>query len=379
MIEILVLGDVCPRWGNVEQFATGDPERVFHDLLFYFQEADYVVGNLEAPITTCEGKLTKTSMNLRAEPADATLLKKAGIDALSLANNHILDYGVSGLEDTISILNTIGISTYGADTLGQEAKALKFMKDSTTIAFLSFAEREFNTNRDYPKGANLWDDIDGMRDIRRAKEEADYLIVQYHGGIEEYEYPSPLLQKKCRAMIEAGADLVTCQHSHCVGTREKWGHGEILYGQGNTVFGYEKNNSSWNDGLLIRILIDNGFSVEYIPITAKPDGVFIQKSENAILFLESFEERSVKISDNEWVKSEWLAFCKKQKNTYLPLMCCWGRGLNKVNRVLRGRLFDLFTTGRSRMSAMNIIRCDAHREVLQTILEQDFYHGETGE
>ena len=99
----------------------------------------------------------------------------------------------------------------------------------------------------------------------------DYLIVLNHGGIEYYKFPSPLLQRKCREMVKCGADFVVCQHSHCIGTAENFLNGTILYGQGNSVFGYKDNSDSWNNGLLVKLTLSDleQKRIEYIPISAK--------------------------------------------------------------------------------------------------------------
>lgn len=89
------------------------------------------------------------------------------------------------------------------------------------------------------------------------------MIVLYHGGKEQYRYPSPNLQKTCRKLVEKGADLVVCQHSHCIGCREEYLQGTIVYGQGNFLFDDEENEY-WQTSLLI--MISDDFEVKYIPL-----------------------------------------------------------------------------------------------------------------
>ena len=352
---VYVLGDICPRWGNSEQFSTGNPYDVFHEIIDLFSEADLVIANLEAPATYSGKQLKKNSMNLRLEPTDIKVLSKAGIHGLALANNHILDYGVEGVTDTIRNIQEEGMFCYGAGTEEAARRPQIVSLDGVRIGLLSFAEQEFNCAKDYGVGANMWDDLESIACIRNTKKMCDYLVIQYHGGIEEYPYPSPRLQKKCRAMAEAGANLVTCQHSHCVGTRERWKNTEILYGQGNSVFGYEVNNDEWNIGVLIKIEISEGIEVSYIPIEASKDGEHLMSKSNTLDYLTKF-----------YKKSEML------RASYLPMLFSWGRVANKLNRIFKGRIINIFTKEKSRMNAMNLIRCEAHREVLATILEKEF-------
>lgn len=370
---IYILGDICPRWGNSKQFDSNDEKIVFNEIIDLISDADLVIANLEAPATLSEKKLVKNSMNLKTQPSDLLLLKKAGIDAVSLANNHILDYGVVGLEDTICSCEEAGLCFYGAGTIEDAAMPHFINLNGKKIGILAFAEHEFNCAVDYEKGANLWDDLEGIKAISDAKGKCDYLIVQYHGGIEEYIYPSPYLQKKCRAMCEAGADLVTCQHSHCIGTREEYCGAEILYGQGNCIFGYEQNNNAWNQGLIIKIDFLENVNISYIPITASAEGEHILDETKSNELLDKFFENSKKLSNSEFIKDNWKQFCLSNKDSYLPMLFSWGKIANKVNRITKGKIISFFTTSKSRMNSMNLIRCDAHNEVMATILENDFY------
>ena len=82
---------------------------------------------------------------------------------------------------------------------------------------------------------------------------------------EHYRYPSPYLQKVCRKMVEKGANLVVCQHSHCIGSYETYNNSTIVYGQGNFIFN-KHDNEYWNSSLLIKLRFEKGIKVEYIPI-----------------------------------------------------------------------------------------------------------------
>jgi len=373
-IRIVVLGDICPAWGFSEQFATGNAEDVFHDILPLLQSADIAVANMEAPATDTNQKLRKNSVNLKAKPTDIAVLKSSGIDGVALANNHILDYGTQGLEDTVSSLDKNGVFYFGLS--GAENYSALHISDINgyKIGFLAFAEREFNCAIDYGTGAVLWDDLESPGIIRSAKSICDYLIIQYHGGIEHYVYPSPYLQKKCRAMADAGADFVTCQHSHIIGSHEKWNGSEILYGQGNAIFGANNNVKGWNEGLIAKITFGEEIKIEYIPIKAHEDGEYLATDEEAEEILGNLEENSKNITDPDFIQTRWNEFCKIHSYEYLPMAFARGRVFNKINRVTKGRLIYIFTNRVSRRNAMNLIRCDAHKEVLQTILENDYYY-----
>ena len=380
--RLVILGDICPQWGFPDLFSTRNPEKVFHNILPVLKNADYVVANLECPATDSNSKLDKNSINLKARPSDIEVLYNAGIRAVSLANNHILDYGVKGLNDTINTLSKVGIAHYGAGTVNSAADPFFLNVQDFVIGFIAFAEHEFNCAIDYGVGASKWDDIYGLNAIRNAKKKCDYLIVQYHGGIENYKYPSPLLQKKCRAMAEVGADYITCQHSHIIGTREKWGSAEIIYGQGNTVFGYnEKNGSWWNNGLMCVVDIKrNGKQIvantSYVPIVALSDGEYLADNETKKTILSAFESDSLCIKDDGFVSDQWKCYCEKISNSYLPMCFAWTKNMVRANKLLNGMLIKLLVGKKQKRNAMNIIRCDAHREVITTILENNYYYNQ---
>jgi poly-gamma-glutamate synthesis protein (capsule biosynthesis protein) len=215
--------------------------------------------------------------------------------------------------------------------------------------------------------------LDSFDDIRNLRPQCDYLVVLYHGGIEHYEYPSPLLQKKCRKMVEVGADLVLCQHSHCVGAAETYRGGTIVYGQGNTVYGYRARSPGWNRGLVVLVRLEEArerrVTIEYVPIVAGEHGIDLMPAEQARSFLDEWHERSRQAADAAFLCHCWRRFCRDQAAHYLPLLYGLGRTLNYANRKLRNRLVDVLYTPKRMRITCNLIRCEAHHEVLQAILE----------
>ena len=94
-------------------------------------------------------------------------------------------------------------------------------KDGLKVGIYVCAEHEFSIATEKLPGANPFDPLWSLDHIQKLKQQCDYVVVLYHGGKEEYRYPSPELQKVCRRISEKGADLVLCQHSNCVGCQEE--------------------------------------------------------------------------------------------------------------------------------------------------------------
>lgn len=367
-IKICILGDVCPQWGFRESFDKQDESLIFGDVVPELKNATFSVCNLEAPASRRGKRINKCGPCLRCNPEDLEVLKAVGINVLSMANNHILDYGKEALLDSIDAC--AGCYTFGAGKNQAEAEKPLFLSENgQTIGMISYAEEEFNGARRDSAGANLFDPYSSLPKIKRVKAICDYLIVLYHGGIEHYALPSPLLQKKCRAMADAGADLILCQHSHCIGTREKYHGAEILYGQGNAIFG-RRGDSAWDTGLLTTVVLsEDGNRVSYRAFSAKEQGIsFLLPEENQAV-LDRMDQLSQKLDDEEFIKSSWDKFCAGITPMDMPMLLGWNRIFNKLNRILKNRLVKWFMNRKKAMIAMNLIRCDSHHEVIQTILE----------
>lgn len=368
LVTICILGDICSAWGFRESFDLGDESKVFGDVLPLLQQADYTVANLECPLSLRGTPAQKTGPRLRGKPSDLQVLKRAGIKAVSLANNHILDYGQDAFLDTIQGLRTEKINFFGAGADPKAAKAPLIVEiKGWKIGFLSFAEEEFSIVSDKRGGAHLFDPYTAFAEISETRSRCDYLILLYHGGIEHYPLPSPLLQKKCRSMVSSGADLVLCQHSHCIGTLEDYKGGKILYGQGNAVFGIREGKMQWNLGMLAELSLAPGKTeLSFRVFVAKQDGIVLYEGESERL--EQMYEDSARLGDSSYIQNQWDTFCLRQEPGYVAELMGWGRAKNKLNR-LCGNILVKRLSRKKKMISMNLIRCDSHREVIQRILE----------
>ena len=371
-INIRILGDICPSRRYCSFFDDNSSREIFGRIFDELHAADVVIANLEAPISGRGSPIKKCGACLRGKPEDAKLLREANISALSLANNHILDYGPEALKDTIHISSENHIATFGAgDTIDSARRPLFFHCKKYVIGVIAFCEEEFSAAYSDRSGANLFDPYVSITDIYEAKKRCDCLIVLYHGGIENYEFPSPLLQKKCHKMVDAGVDVILCQHSHCIGTRERYKGAEILYGQGNALFGRMENDSAWNRGLLANINISqDGVQVSYRLFEATNSGIEYVCRKDEERFFSDMEQRSEVLAEPASIRKLWIDFCNGQRAEYFPALYGFGRVWNKINRVLNNALIRLLISRKKQRTTMNLIRCDAHREVVQTILEE---------
>lgn len=367
--KIIIFGDVCPDNDYRKIFDKGCSalsEEIIHEI----KDAEYVVANFECPATNENKPITKCGPNLKAKPEDLQVLLKNGINVLSLANNHIFDYGINGVIDTLNTCHNHGFHIFGAGINRNEAdKPLIIELSNKKIGFLSFAEEEFNIAGECSPGASLFDPYYSFDKISALKSKVDSVVVLYHGGIEHYIYPTPLLQKKCKRMVEAGADLVLCQHSHCIGTLERYLGKTILYGQGNSIFGYREGNDKWNEGLLVEFDVDSN-DVFFKLMNATPDGIIFADAKHSDDRINSMIKQSEILKDSNAIKDLWIEFVEQHKALYYSMLLGKNRIYNKLNRILKNKLIDISYRKIEQMITMNILRCDSHREVLVTMLEE---------
>lgn len=366
-VELLVGADIVPTKSNKQFFINGDMEQIIdNELLNVLKSVDYRIFNLETPLSDVESPIEKCGPNLIATTTTINGIKKLGVDFLTLANNHILDHGIAGLETTKSILDKAGIAYSGVgDNLKDASKAYIFKLNGYEIGIYCCAENEFSIATKRTAGVNPFDPLESLDYIVALKESADFVIVLYHGGKEHYRYPSPNLQKVCRKIVDKGADLVVCQHSHCIGCKEDFNNGTIVYGQGNFLFDASENEL-WQTSLLIKIIFNDGKTdIEYIPIIKNKNGVkladFSQKNE----ILKKFHERSNNILDEEFVENEYSLFSEKYLNMYLRNGVPYENSLplRVLNKLSNSKWFIKHLDRHHKLAILNSIECEAHREL----------------
>lgn len=366
-MRILIGADVVPTASNFDLFRAGDAmSLVGEELLEISKKADYRIFNLEVSLCDIATPIEKCGPALIA-PADTVAGYKAlGANMLTLANNHILDQGQSGLQTTLKTLDEVGIAYVGAGEL-EMAKCAKFVElDDKKIGIYACAEHEFSIASENTPGANPFDPLESLDHIAEMKKECDYAIVLYHGGKEHYRYPSPYLQRVCRKMVEKGADLVVCQHSHCVGCEEKYNGGTIVYGQGNFLFDYS-DSEFWQTGMLVSLNCDG--EVSYIPLKKHGNSVRLAEGNEAAEIMNCFAKRSEEIKQDEFIEKKYEEFANSMIKQYLFSFSGLKRSfVYKVfDKLSRHRMTNFILenkyTKAKKLALQNFIECEAHREL----------------
>ena len=317
-MKVVFCGDTSPTIDNNHLFQAGDLDTLFNDTLPLYRQADFEVLNLEVALSDQNTPIKKIGPPLAATPAAAQVLKDAGFTHCGLSNNHFYDMGKEGVADTLAALEKAGLGTTGFGMNKEESeKDLVLEKDGKTLCVIAVCEHEYSYALEDRMGCREFDPFETPLAVRAAKEKYDRVVVMYHGGKEQCHYPSPRLYKACHAMAKSGADLILCQHSHCVGTYEQFEGCHIVYGQGNFHFAkeaYREKFEDWHEGLVVSYdAIEN--KVEFTPLMAENGCIRLANEAEKARILDGFASRSKSLQDGTW-RDGWHAFCVKNQEFY---------------------------------------------------------------
>lgn len=345
-----------------------------------FATTDYRVVNLEAPLTSNEpkNKILKTGPHLRSS-AETMIpyMKQLKVDMVTLANNHILDYGAKGLIDTFDILKENQINHVGADiNLHDATKPFSIEKDGMKIAILNLAENEWSIAAEDKPGANPLDIIDNLNQIKKAKATHDKVLCIIHGGHEYYHLPSPRMVKQYRFYAENGSDAIVGHHTHCISGYEVYKDVPILYGLGNFLFTLPSKCEDWYVGLLAQLEIERGkpVSFELIPLRQekKTFKTALLEDEKRSATIQQIDEINTVILNKTTLQNSWDDFIQKSSNQYLNYLVLTNTSGNRYLRAGLNRMGidKLFLNKPYLRRILNIMRCEAHADRMKASINK---------
>ena len=229
---------------------------------------DLALGNLEAPLASAGREYTAKRFRFRVDGRAAGALRRAGFGVLTLANNHVMDFGAEGLQSTVRTLDAQGIGHVGAgDTLEDARRPAIVSVNGARIAFLAYS---LTHPDEFYAGRGKAGTAPGLpryiaEDIAHARTVADSVVVSFHWGGEGEARPKPYQVRVAHRAIECGADLVVGHHPHVLQGIERYGRGVILYSLGNFTFGSMSRTAG--ESAIARIVLDGGVTeVELVPL-----------------------------------------------------------------------------------------------------------------
>lgn len=217
--------------------------------------ADLFMVNQEFPFTDRGTAAEDKQFTFRLPPEKVSILQEMKVDIVTLANNHILDFGQEGLLDSCQILDEAGIVYVGGGEDLNRARELKTMEaGGRTIGFLGtcrvYMDASWAAGPSHPGVFSTYDPAQAIEAIKKAKDQCDYLVVYVHWGVERETEPKEYQKTMGRQYIDAGADLVVGSHPHVLQNIEYYKGKPIVHSLGNFVFG-----SSIPETALLKIVL----------------------------------------------------------------------------------------------------------------------------
>jgi|APSaa5957512622_1039677.scaffolds.fasta_scaffold39029_2 poly-gamma-glutamate capsule biosynthesis protein CapA/YwtB (metallophosphatase superfamily) len=373
--SLLILGDI--HAGAASPSHDSASWRIAPSLLSIMGNAGACIANLEGVLGDHRETALKTGKPSLGTTDLARQLRAWHISLVSLANNHAFDFSSNGLGTTLAALSEDGIRHVGAGINQDDAWKHENIRFGTTdVAILGISHNEFGITHGNQGGVAGFDEYMALRSIHRAKAESDRVVILYHGGIEYLRYPSPQLRRRCRFLVEAGADAIICQHSHIAGASEMINGKAIIYGQGDFIartrhpsiqaascpaniiaIRFDVNSANCEFRLLpIRIRAEKGYSVQRLSAEEMTEAMQEMENLNELI-----------LDEGRWLR-EWESFVSHRG----PILEAQLAQASVLRHRLARRMsfFRKTLTGKHRTSIENLIRCEAHREPLIDWLQE---------
>ena len=257
--RLLFCGDVMLDWGIRDVCAKEGYAYPLKKISGFLSSFDYCFCNLECPVSsTGEPHIDKKYIFL-AEPESVEVLVRGSIRGVSLANNHMLDFGMDAMLNTAAILAKNGIRSTGAGLDYDDAHLpVLAVINSSRIAISAYTNIGYaDTYATRTSPGLAMASADAIRkDIQRLRNYNDIIIIVLHWGDEYSDYPTQGQIDLAHAVIDSGADAVIGHHSHVYQGVEIYRKKPIFYSLGNFLFG--STNENGRDNIVAALWIKGG-------------------------------------------------------------------------------------------------------------------------
>lgn len=371
-IKLLFAGDFAPV-GRYEDIVLECGNQILGDTLEYVKNADLSFINLECPLTFSDDAVRKDGPNLKANPEAIESLKDFSV--IGLANNHIMDFGLAGLRDTIAAIDHAGLKSVGADENIHDASE-PYVSEirGKKIALIAIADRELNQATFGTPGVAPIDPVENYSQVIEAKKCSDIVIVTIHGGNEYFAYPRPKFRKFCHFLIDLGVSAVICHHPHVPGAYEYYKGKPIFFSLGNALFDHSKPPVGWQEAYFVQIVFDSGTlcikDVEIIPFSQSVTqrGLRLLKGSKAADLVKKVDRYRAILADEDAWETEWRHYLSHHSSDYVtkqysPFLF---RGVFQLSKAIG--LEKLLLRSVNVPKKLNMLQCDAHRDALEDIL-----------
>ncbi|MEK7473746.1 MAG: CapA family protein [Patescibacteria group bacterium] len=256
----------------------------------WFESFDYAVANLEGPVTDMRRSPVK-SVDFLFDPTVIPVLKAQGIDAVSQANNHALDQGTVGYNDSVRRLREAGLLVFGHQVDDGPVAFATTTIHELRIAFLGFNTTDNAMNREQAASA-----------IALAKEEADTVIASVHWGNEYRSRPDASSVQTAHWLIDQGVDVVIGGHPHWTQGISSYKDKPIAWSLGNFIFDQDFSTQT-RQGLAVALTVSKPLASDFSHLTLEPIPIHIDRSQPRIV---EGEERAKRLDELANISDESL-------------------------------------------------------------------------
>ena len=301
----IVLGDAIERLCEEE-----DPARLRETLWAGAGTADLILANLEAPITQSQTSREDKQFSFRAGAAGLAALDRRCV--LSLANNHVMDFGPEGLFDTMAALDSGGFTHAGAGRNLEEARRPAVVEvNGVTVAVFCVADPRYSPAGTDRPGACPARPALLRETLQELRGRAEAIIVSCHMGMEYLSAPSPLMVSTAELCLNAGARIVLFHHAHRLSGETRDERGLVIWGAGNYVFtqGAPAGFRPWYRSLIWRVTVTapgKGVdAVERRSVVLDGNGIPRAPNGKTARRIERTVERCSRRLDHGWTLALW--------------------------------------------------------------------------
>jgi poly-gamma-glutamate synthesis protein (capsule biosynthesis protein) len=250
-LYVAFVGDFLPTYRSLPLIKKHGYSYLFDGVREVTAGADVVFLNLETPLSDRGEAVVDKSYTFRTDPAAAAAMKKERVHAVTIANNHILDFGYDAFYDTMDNLKSAGVAWAGAGrNWGEAARPAVVRTPVGEVSFVAFSNtypEDFWAKKD--KAGTLFGSEHAVKTaVSRAADKAP-LVANFHWGAELMTEPKEYQVTLARLAIDNGADLVVGHHPHVNQPIEIYNGVPILYSLGNFSFG--TNSKTVKEGLMV--------------------------------------------------------------------------------------------------------------------------------
>ncbi|HET6489910.1 MAG TPA: CapA family protein [Syntrophales bacterium] len=310
--EIVIASDWAPIRAFDEIIAR-TPEAVYGDVLPILRECDLRIVNLECALSGDASPVWKSGAVFKGRPVHIHGLTAVPFEVVTLANNHVFDYGPEAFRNTLKLLGDHSIRSVGAGMSAEEARRPLIIElNGVRIGIVNFSEGEDLTHAVSGPGVFGWDVDAVVESVRAIRPGVHFALVVCHGGVEYIPFPPPYLAEAFRRIAGAGADLLIGHHAHVPQGIQVCNGVPICYSLGNFVFYQETDLLYRKLGYLVKAGVSRtGLShVQIVPYEIGSTCLRLLKGDESAQFFESLKKVSQPLGNEEGIAAAWHGFLR---------------------------------------------------------------------